>query len=127
MRFSKFMLLGALFISPFFMSAQSVVGSWLMEGTTESGAKIMNKISFLANGDMTVDFANDGSIEVKASYTQAGDKVSINATVKEDPCYGTVGVYQVTMAGNTCTAKLVEDPCDARRGDGSPMIMTKVQ
>lgn len=125
MRFSKFMLLGALFITPFFMSAQSVVGSWLMEGTTESGAKIMNKISFLASGDMTVDFANDGSIEVKATYTQTGDKVSITATSKEDPCSGTVGVYQVTVAGNTCTAKVVNDPCDARRGDGTPMVMTK--
>lgn len=125
MRFSKFMLLGALFIIPFFMSAQSVVGSWLMEGTTESGAKITNKISFLASGDMTVDFANDGSIEVKATYTQAGDKVSITATSKEDPCSGTVGVYQVTIAGNTCTAKVVNDPCDARRGDGTPMVMTK--
>lgn len=119
------MLLGALFIIPFFMSAQSVVGSWLMEGTTESGAKITNKISFLASGDMTVDFANDGSIEVKATYTQTGDKVSITATSKEDPCSGTVGVYQVTIAGNTCTAKVVNDPCDARRGDGTPMVMTK--
>lgn len=127
MNFSKLMLFSALFFLGSTLTAQSMQGAWLMEGTTEDGTKITNKISFAADGTLTVDFANDGTIEVRAAYKQDGDKVSILAPSKEDPCHGTTGIYQVSIDGDICTVTLVDDPCDMRRGDGKPGKMTRTK
>ncbi len=125
MKFSKLLLFGALLLLGSSLTAQSMQGSWLMEGQTEDGTAITNKISFNADGTLTVDFGNDGSIEVRAAYKQEGDKVTILAPAKEDPCHGTTGVYQVSIDGDVCTVNLVEDGCDMRRGDGKPGNMTR--
>lgn len=127
MKYSKLILFSVLFLLGSSLAAQSMQGSWLMEGTTEDGAKITNKITFAADGSLTVDFANDGTVEVRAAYKQEGNKVTILAPAKEDPCHGTTGVYQVSIDGDVCTVNLVEDGCDMRRGDGKPGKMTRAK
>ena len=113
--------------TPFLMTAQSIVGDWLMDGKTPDGHTIVNKVSFNADGTLTVDLGNDGSIDVNATYTVEGNKVSMDDTSKESPCYGTVGIYEIKIEGDKCTAKVVEDACAVRKGDGKPSIMTRAK
>ncbi|WP_020570465.1 hypothetical protein [Neolewinella persica] len=112
-----------LLFAPFFLQAQDFLGSWTMSGTTPEGQTITNTIAFNADGTMTVDFGNDGKVDVNATYTHKGNQISVSDTSKESDCYGKLGVYSVTVSGDTFTAVLVSDPCDARRAD--KMVMTR--
>lgn len=127
MKLTQLLFVGILFVMPSFSSAQSIVGDWIMEGKAEDGTKISNKVSFKKNGTLTVDFGNNGSIEVQASYTLDGNQISINDTSKESPCYGQVGIYEISIKGAICTAKVIKDPCDVRRGDGEPGTMKRLK
>lgn len=127
MKFSKCLFLGVLFFVPVLLSAQSITGSWIMEGTTPDGVKVANKVSFGEDGVFTVDFGMDGSIDVNGTFTVDGGKISLSDSMEESPCYGKVGVYTFVVAGDEVTVQLVEDPCDARRGDGKPMTMKRAK
>ena len=74
---------------------------------------------------MTVDFGNNGSVEVQMTYTMDGNKVSMIDHHEESPCKGVTGTYEVDVQGDECHVKLIEDACDARRGDGKPGILKK--
>jgi hypothetical protein len=123
MKNTRFLPILFLLFTPFFLQAQDFVGSWTMSGTTPEGQTITNTITFKADGKLTVDFGSDGQVEVNATYTQKGNQVSFSDTSKESDCYGKVGVYNVSVSGDTFTAVLVSDPCDARRAD--KMVMTR--
>jgi hypothetical protein len=110
---------------PFFLAAQDYVGSWNMPGMLEDGTKITNTVTMKADGTMTVDFGSDGAVDVNMTYTVTDGVISMTDHSKESPCHGTVGKYRIAVSGDTMTATLVDDPCDARRGDGSKMVMTR--
>lgn len=118
----------ALFLlTPFFMTAQSIVGDWLMDAKTPDGQTVVNKVSFQTDGNLVVDFGNDGSIDVRATYTADGDKVTMLDSSKDSPCFGMKGVYKITIEGNKCTAQVIEDACEVRRGDGKAGTMTRAK
>lgn len=121
-----FCLILSLLLSPLFLSGQSIYGSWAMEGTTSDGETVTNTVSFMENGQMTVDFGSDGSVDVEAAFTLDGNQISISDSNEESPCYNKIGIYAFSIDGKTMTAEVVEDPCDERRGDGKAGTMTRV-
>jgi hypothetical protein len=127
MNASKLLLFSILFMASGSLSAQSLVGDWTMEAYTSDGTKVTNKISFKADGSMTVDFRSDGNVDVHANYSMDGDKLSISDTAEQSACYGKVGVYQVSLNGDEATIKVVDDPCDQRRGEGKPVKVKRIK
>lgn len=116
----------ALLLSPVFLFAQSIEGDWLLEGQNEAGETVFSKVSFLADGGMQIDFGNDGSLDISSTYTLENDQVTLIDQDEESPCFGVAGIYQVAISDTEMNVKLVEDPCDQRRGDGSPMSMRRL-
>ena len=127
MKRSKLIIAVFTLFTPFFLSAQSVVGDWLMDAVAPDGSLVKNKLSIKDNGIMEIDFGNDGTVNVVTSYTVDGDKISLKDTSEDSPCYNVVGVYQFKIKGNTNTVRLVDDPCEARRGEGTEMLMTRIE
>ena len=115
MKTTKFLPVLFLLLLPFLASAQDFVGSWTMPDKAPDGTAVTNTISFAADGKMTIDFASDGKIDVNMTYTYTDGVVTINDTSKESPCSGKIGKYKMTVAGDTCTATLIEDACEQRR------------
>lgn len=108
-------------VVPFFLGAQDYLGTWSMPGLAEDGSKITNTVTISKDGSMTVDFASDGTVEVRSTYTVTDGVVSMTDSGKESPCYGIVGKYRLAVSGDTMTATLVDDPCDVRRADSMTM------
>ena len=106
--------------------AQSIVGKWEMSGQGPDGTPMTSSVTFKDDGKLEVDFGNDGTVEVQSTYTMDGNKVSLKDLHPDSPCYNMVGIYEVTITDDEMTAKLVEDPCETRRGDGSPMTMKRL-
>lgn len=123
MKNTRFFPILFLLFTPFLAQAQDFLGSWALSGTTPEGKTITNTVTFKADGTMTVDFGSDGKIDVNSTYTHKNNRVSVSDTGNEGGCYGKVGVYDVTVAGDTFSAVLVSDPCEARRMD--KMLMTR--
>lgn len=113
----KLTLLFLFLAAPFFLTAQDYLGSWNMAGVAPDGTKVTNTVTMNADGTMTVDFGSDGTIEVRSTYSVSDGVVSMTDSSKESPCHGMTGKYRLAVSGNTMTAKLIEDPCDARRSD----------
>ena len=127
MKILQLLIILFVLLFPFVGSAQSILGDWAMEGTTPEGEATTTKISFLEDGKMTVDFGNDGTIDVQSTYQLNGNQVSFRDTSEESPCYNKVGTYEFQIEGDTLTARVVDDPCDERRGDGEPGTMTRME
>jgi uncharacterized protein (TIGR03066 family) len=124
----QLVLIFVLFLfAPFFVSAQSIVGDWLMDAKTPDGQPSVMKVSFKADGKLKVDFGNDGSIDINGTYTLDGNKISLNDASTESPCYGKVGVYEMKVEGDKLKVKLIEDACEIRKGDGKPSEMRRVK
>ncbi len=107
------------------VTGQSIVGDWLMPGTTPDGVEITNLVSFKSDGKMTVDFGNDGVVDVNMTYELDDAQVVLMDNTPESPCYNKKGVYKVEISASEMNMELVEDACDERRGDGSPMTMKR--
>lgn len=117
MKTTKLLPILVLLLAPFLMQAQDFLGAWTISGTTPQGQSVTNTITFNADKTMTVDFGSDGKVDVHSTYTLKGNQVSVSDTSEGGGCYGKVGVYNVTVAGDILTATLVSDPCEARRAD----------
>ncbi|MEM8582683.1 MAG: hypothetical protein AAGF87_00370 [Bacteroidota bacterium] len=118
-------LTAILLIVPTCLCAQEVTGNWAMSGTAPDGQAYNTTISFHADGTMSVDMGNDGSIDIQANYTHADGQMSISDIAEQSPCYGKTGVYSISLNGDQMTVALVDDPCDARRIDR--MVLTRKQ
>lgn len=116
-------LAALLLIVPMCLSAQDVTGNWAMSGTAPDGQAYNTTISFHADGTMTVDMGNDGSIDIQANYTLADSQMSISDLAEQSPCYGKTGVYSVSLDGDQMTVTLIDDPCEARSIDR--IVMTR--
>lgn len=113
-----------LFITPFALSAQSMVGSWTYQDTAPDGTEMTNTMVMHEDGTFTVDFASDGKVEVLGTYTIDGSKITIRDTPEESPCHGKDGVYSFTADGDSITITLIEDACEIRRRD-RPWTITR--
>ena len=117
MKTTKLLPILVLLFTPFLMQAQDFIGAWTISGTTPQRKPVTNTITFNADKTKTVDFGSDGKVDVRSTFTVNGKQVSVSNTGQEGGCYGKVGVYNVTVAGDILTATLVNDPCEARRAD----------
>lgn len=114
-----------LFLGSQSLTAQSMIGDWYVSGQMPDGTEVTHKITFKEGGTMTVDMGNDGTVDVNSTYTMDGYRISMSDTDEASPCKGKVGVYDLVIEKEKMVAKLVEDACDARRGDGKDMVMTR--
>ncbi|MEM1324653.1 MAG: lipocalin family protein [Bacteroidota bacterium] len=112
--------------TPFFLSAQSIVGDWLIDSQTADGTPTQDIFSMKADGTFTVDFGSDGKVDVLGTYTINGDQITIQDTPKESPCYGKKGIYEFKVEGDIMTGKMISDECELRRSN-RPMKMTRKQ
>ncbi|MEL6391509.1 MAG: hypothetical protein AAFY36_08425 [Bacteroidota bacterium] len=121
---NKFIALAAILLAlPLCLSAQNVTGDWAMSGTTPDGQAFNTSVSFHADGTMTVDMGNDGTVDIQANYTHADGQISISDSAEASPCYGKTGVYNISIDGDQMSVSLVSDPCDARRIER--MVLTR--
>ena len=58
-----FLFILLLSMTPFALTAQSMVGSWTYQATTPDGAEVTNTMIMNEDGTFTVDFASDGKAE----------------------------------------------------------------
>lgn len=124
MKAQTFLLALFFLTTPFFLSAQSMVGDWTYQGPGPDGKEITNTMTMKEDGTLSVDFGSDGQVEVVAAYTIEGDQITINDTLEQSPCYGKAGVYTFKIDGDNITITLVEDACDLRRRD-RPWTLTR--
>ncbi|PHN02489.1 hypothetical protein [Flavilitoribacter nigricans] len=111
-------------ITPFFLTAQSMVGDWTYSGPGPDGEELINTMSMKEDGSLSVDFGSDGQIEVVASYTIEGKQITINDVSEQSPCHGKAGVYEFALDGDNVTITLVEDACELRRRE-RPWVLTR--
>lgn len=126
MKTHNFLFIMLLFLIPFALSAQSMVGTWTYQAPTPDGTTVTNTMTMNEDGTFTVDFTSDGKADVLGTYTIDGSKITISDTPEESPCYGKDGVYSFSIEGDTATITLIEDACELRRSD-RPMILTRKQ
>lgn len=126
MKTHNFLFILLLFMTPFALSAQSMVGTWTYQDTTPDGTEVTNTMTMNEDGSFTVDFGSDGKANVLGTYTIDGSKITISDTAKESPCYGKDGVYNFKLEGDIVTITLIEDACEIRRSD-RPMTLTRKQ
>ncbi|MBK8967995.1 MAG: hypothetical protein IPM36_15280 [Lewinellaceae bacterium] len=124
MKMHHFLFILLLSMTPFALTAQSMVGSWTYQATTPDGAEVTNTMIMNEDGTFTVDFASDGKAEVLGTYTIEGSKITIRDTPEESPCYGKDGVYNFQLEGDALTITLIEDACEIRRRD-RPWTITR--
>lgn len=127
MKASKLIIAACMLLTPFFMSAQSIVGDWLRDDVTKEGVAVKSKISFQKGGKMLFDFANDGTVDVELIYTTKGNQFTMQVTSPDHPCGDTVGIWEFRIEGDTFYGKPIDDPCDLRHGDGKEGTMTRVK
>jgi len=111
------------------MPTQSIIGDWLVQGTTPTGTAYTNKISVKADGTIEVDFGNDGTINVVTTYTldNVNDRISLLDTDENSPCYNIVGLYEFRIKGNTNTVRVVNDPCVTRSQGNEDLFLTRIE
>ncbi|MEZ4939540.1 MAG: hypothetical protein R3D58_01660 [Saprospiraceae bacterium] len=124
MKMHHFLFILLLSMTPFALTAQSMVGSWTYQATTPDGAEVTNTMIMNEDGTFTIDFASDGKAEVLGTYTIEGSKITIRDTPEESPCYGKDGVYNFQLEGDALTITLIEDACEIRRRD-RPWTITR--
>jgi hypothetical protein len=127
MKTSTLIIAAFILLTPFFMSAQPILGDWLTDAETAEGVAVKNKLSFKKGGEMLVDFGNDGTTDVECVYTVKGNQITIQAITAGDPCGDTIGTWEFKVEGDLIYTKPIDEPCEERRGDGSGLTMTRVK
>ena len=99
-----------------------MVGAWKVSDVpTQDGGVTTLTITFTDAGTYTIDFGSDGKVETNGTYSVDGDKV----TIKDDNCGDAVGVWQLSIAGDTMKSTAIDEPCESRRGTGT-ITMVKI-
>ena len=110
---------------PLILSAQSVTGDWKTEVPGPDGNSINFKVSMKSDGTYTVDFGQDGTIEISGSYQVDGDQMTIQDTGGAQACTSGKGVYKIEISGNSLTMTRISDSCEGRGGPTGVMSFTK--
>jgi hypothetical protein len=116
----KLLLNTLMLIAPMFLMAQaSVVGDWKLEVPGEDGQLYASKLSFDAEGNYTLDFAMDGTINVRGKYEVDGSRITLWDVGGEFGCPSEMkGVYEFEVTDTAMRASVVKDDCAGRRGSG---------
>ena len=104
------------------ISAQSIVGKWKMEFSSDEGTFAI-AVDLKDNGTYTLDFGVDGTIEVNGKYTISGDTMTINDV--DGDCKGK-GVYTAKATSTTLTMTRVTDECSNRGGPEGVMVAKRM-
>ncbi len=129
MKVSHLFLVASMLLTPFFMSAQSVIGSWQWEETNSEGKKVKSTITFKQDGTYEVDFGSDGKADVGGPYSMDGTNISIGDDTEGSPCKGITAIYSFKVEGDKATVKMVKDSCTVRaeNNDGTPGVLIRVR
>ena len=115
-----------LLLASFTLSGQSLTGEWTYTMTTAEGDTLENLLVVNDDGTITIDIGTDGEVDVMSDYSIDGDRITVEDTREDSPCYGTPAVYQFVREGDTVTLTPVDEPCETRR-QGAPTTMTLVE
>ena len=107
-------------MTPLFMNAQDFIGTWGWTTVGPDGNAMPLQVTFKADNTFEIDFGADGTVEEKGEFSIKDGSTHIKVVTEGGPCYNKVGVYTMTVSGDTCTATFVSDECDARKGDSKP-------
>lgn len=118
----KWLFTGMICCLGFLASAQSVAGKWKFEIPSDQGTMVL-VADIKADGTYTLDFGNDGNVEVNGTYTASGDQYTIKDSVGE--CTGK-GVYTMTATATTLTMTRISDECPDRGGPTGKMVATRL-
>lgn len=125
MNLSKWLILAAFMLAPFFMNAQAHLGTWKWQGQGPDGSTAWSSVTFKSDGTYDLDIGMNGTIEANGTYTMEGGVFTISDT-SEPVCDGKPGTYTVKIEGNTLKGELVEDDCAARK-EAMTQAMIKVE
>lgn len=125
MNFSKLLIIAALLCAPLFMNAQDFIGTWKWDAPGQDGQMVPCSITFNADGTLEMDFAMDGQIETKGTFTHEGNVITIIET-EGGPCVNKKGTYKLAVSGDTVTPEMVSEECDERKS-GIPTKLTRVK
>lgn len=117
MKISQLLFAAALLLVPFFTQAQDHIGSWQWTTTGPDGSAMPIQVTFKADNTFEIDFGADGQVEENGEYSMNGNRMTIKVISDGSQCTNKVGVYDMSISGDTATATMVSDECDARRGD----------
>ena len=118
-------LFSLLMVLPYLGAAQSIVGSWVIEGEDDNGNTVQSVMTFNEDGTFGIDFGSNGTTEVSGVYSVAGDKITIKDTSEGADCLDMEGVYQMEIKGDMMTSTAINDPCTNRKS-GSPYALKKM-
>ena len=113
----KVLCISFIFCLAFSISAQSWVGKWKMEFTTDEGILVLTA-DLKTNGTYTLDLGADGTIEVNGTYTMSDDTMTFS---DNGACQG-IGVYKVKATDTTLTLTKISDECTDRTGPDGIMV-----
>lgn len=126
MRMIRFLFLSLIFLFPLALSAQSIAGAWMMTVPTDDGGTSMIKLMIKDNGTFTVDFGNDGSVDINGQYETSGDQITVVELDGDGAsCKGVKGVYQFTVDASNFVMTRVSDSCESRGGPEGKMVFKK--
>ena len=106
--------------------SKSVAGDWKMEIQSEEGISVVIKASIKSDGTYTIDFGNDGKVEINGEYRLKGDHMIIKDVSGEFACTTGQGIYKYTVSGSALTMEKVKDDCANRGGPSGKMVMAKI-
>ena len=103
---------------------QSHVGNWNTQVDSPDGGTLKIKASILADGTYSLDFNQNGSIEVQGKYDLEGNQMTIWDVGGEMACPSDYkGNYSLSFNGNQMIMTLLSDQCEGR--GAQKMIWTR--
>ncbi len=105
------------FVSANSLMAQSIAGDWLHMFSSPDGEFPLT-LSIGEDGTYSVDMGQDGSIELKGTYTLDGDKLTMQDTSGEAMC-DQKGIYSVKVDGKKMVFTRIEDTCEGRGAEAT--------
>ena len=109
-----------------FAQSKSVAGDWKMEVQSEEGISVVIKASIKSDGTYTIDFGNDGKVEINGEYRLKGDHMIIKDVSGEFACTTGQGIYKYSVTADSLTMEKVKDDCENRGGPEGKMVMAKL-
>lgn len=119
--------LSILLLFPLFvMSQSSIVGAWMTEIPNPEGVIIPVKLVISEDGSYTVDFGNDGTVEINGKYELNGDQITIWDVAGEMACLDAgKAVYKFAVDAEAFAMTRVTDPCEGRGGPEGKMAFRR--
>ena len=120
-------LLPLLFCLPFTLFSQAFVGDWTISIPSDDGKTTMTAhLAIQGDGTYTVDFGEDGQVELHGTYEVSGDQMIIRDKEGGEGCPpGAKGVYTYAITDEGMTMTRVSDECGTRGGPDGKMVFSR--